>query len=79
MEGQGGEDGRIAGDGEKDGADSRYTRAHAPRYARVCVCVVNVRVWVLAGIRHPINLLLANRLANCERMLARANKGASIY
>jgi len=35
--------------------------------------------WVLAGIRHPINLLLANRLANCERMLARANKGASIY
>lgn len=44
----------------------------------ICVCVLYIIV-VLAGIRHPINLLLANRLANCERMLARANKGASIY
>lgn len=28
----------------------------------------------LSGIRHPINLLLANRLANCERMLALESK-----
>lgn len=50
-------------------------------YTRVCVCeytCMYVHIYIV-GVRHPINLLLANRLANCERMLARANKGASIY
>lgn len=65
-----GEDGRV----ERDETNSRI-RAHTSTYM-----YVYVHIWVvLAGIRHPINLLLANRLANCERMLARANKGASIY
>ena len=30
-----------------------------------------IYIYALSRIRHPINLLLANRLANCERMLAR--------
>lgn len=49
---------------------------------RTSACIrINIYtcIYALSGIRHPINLLLANRLANCERMLARANKGASIY
>lgn len=62
-----GSDDRRRRGGDGNGTDSRVrTRVYA-------------YMWILAGIRHPINLLLANRLANCERMLARANKGASIY
>lgn len=59
----------------------RGERWDEPADARVCTNIhIHIYVYIsIAGIRHPINLLLANRLANYERMLAQANKRASIY
>lgn len=73
---------RIRRRGKSTCTSEEREREGDERKVRSLACIrINIYVYIyaLSGIRHPINLLLANRLANCERMLARANKGASIY